>query len=246
MAGSRRYLSYMEKKQSRGKFFGFIRTLILFFLVYALFSAVLFRSYRIGSVSMEPLFKEGDCIIVAPFMYGVNIPFTDSRIPGVRKPQRGDIVALSPAYYQGFPWYMEAAELFVRFLTLQKVSVLPSAGKPWINERMVKRVVGLPGDTIRIQDHTVYIQSTGKDIFFHEKDIIQKEYSVIHVPTPQGYDTGFPFSGTIGEIKLNDNEYFVIGDNRAESNDSTYWGPVSISQIKGKAVLQYWPKFRIP
>ncbi|HOV62250.1 MAG TPA: signal peptidase I [Spirochaetia bacterium] len=243
---SRRYVSYMEKKTSRGKIFRFIRLLILFFLVYGCISAVFVRSYRIGSVSMEPLLKEGDCVIVAPIVYGIDLPFTDSRIPGLQKPQRGDLVAVAPAYDEGFPWYYEAAELVVRFLTLQKVSILPYATKAWTNERLIKRIVGVPGDTIRIDEHAVYIQSTGKDIFFHERDIIQKDYSIIHVPMPQGYEKSFPFSGTLGEIKLNEDEYFVLGDNRVESNDSSYWGPVPISHIKGKVVLQYWPKFRIP
>ncbi|OGN28025.1 MAG: signal peptidase I [Candidatus Yanofskybacteria bacterium RIFCSPLOWO2_01_FULL_49_17] len=90
----------------------------------------------------------------------------------------------------------------------------------------IKRVIGLPGETLEIKNNQVII------------------YNKIH---PKGQVLPEPYlepgQQTLGQmrIKLDDNEYFVLGDNRAKSSDSRRWGAVNRSLITGRAFIRLWP-----
>ena len=89
---------------------------------------------------------------------------------------------------------------------------------------LVKRVIGLPGDTISSAQGRVYIN--GKPL--HEPWL-----------PPGTVTTG------IATQKVPSNEYFVMGDNRADSQDSRFFGPIPRSLIVGKVVLRIWPLSRL-
>lgn len=87
---------------------------------------------------------------------------------------------------------------------------------------LIKRVVGVPGDTIRVKDSKVIINDDIISEDYLEKDII--------------------YNGGIAEeeILLGDDEYFVMGDNRGVSKDSRYFGVVKTENILGRRVLDLW------
>lgn len=85
----------------------------------------------------------------------------------------------------------------------------------------IKRVVGLPGETLEIRDGELYVN--GKQI--HEA----------YVP-PRYFD-----DSNYGPIKIPADQYFVMGDHRDSSNDSRIFGPVARKYIYGQAVFAYWP-----
>lgn len=86
-------------------------------------------------------------------------------------------------------------------------------------DRLIKRVIGVPGDVIAYDDHTIYIN--GKPEI--------SEYPEIH-------DGGLLEKG---QIRLGKDEYFCLGDNRNNSNDCRFFGPIKFSQIDGKIVGTY-------
>lgn len=86
------------------------------------------------------------------------------------------------------------------------------------SRRFIKRVIGLPGNTITIRGGDVYIDG----------QVLDEPYLAA---TPR-YD---------GEWVIGPDELFVLGDNRNNSSDSQNWGPLPIEEIIGKAVLVYWP-----
>jgi len=86
------------------------------------------------------------------------------------------------------------------------------------SRRFIKRVIGLPGNTVTIRGGDVYIDG----------QILDEPYLAA---TPR-YD---------GEWVIGPDELFVLGDNRNNSSDSQNWGPLPIEEIIGKAVLVYWP-----
>lgn len=86
----------------------------------------------------------------------------------------------------------------------------------------IKRVIGLPGDTVEIKDGIVSINGTP----LHEPYILQE-------PPQNNKD--------YGPIVLSNGEYFVLGDNRNNSSDSRSWGPIKRNDIIGKAWFIYWP-----
>ncbi len=89
------------------------------------------------------------------------------------------------------------------------------------SKSFIKRVIGLPGDTIEIRAGELYVN--GK-----------------HVPEPYVPASYFDDS-SYGPIRIPPDEYFVMGDHRDSSNDSRIFGPVQRKFIYGKAVFAYWP-----
>jgi signal peptidase I len=83
----------------------------------------------------------------------------------------------------------------------------------------IKRVIGLPGDTIKITPTQVYVNG----VLLREPYISQAE------------------NPTVESITLKPNQYFVMGDNRPKSSDSRSWGPVPSNYIIGKATVVFWP-----
>jgi len=90
----------------------------------------------------------------------------------------------------------------------------------------IKRVIGLPGDTIYLQNGNVYVNGKKYD-----------ESAYLHGIQTGGGD--FLHEGQT--ITVPDNNYFVMGDNRPASSDSREWGFVPVSKLIGKSMLVYWP-----
>ena len=97
----------------------------------------------------------------------------------------------------------------------------------------IKRVIGLPGDTIMIKDGQIYVNNEQLD---------ESNYLASTVITSGG---DYIHEGET--ITVGDNQYFVCGDNRPHSSDSRTFGPINRDQIKGKAWIVYFPfsQFRI-
>ena len=175
------------------------------------------KPYVIPSPSMMPTLKPGQRVLVDRFSHAVG-----------SKPKLGDITVFHPprgaevalggkcgTAGQG-PSYLGAARSG------------QSCARPTPTQAdttYIKRVVGMPGDRIEIR----------------EGHVIRN-----------GHATKEPFASSCGEavcdldaIVVAAASYFVMGDNRANSNDSRFWGPVPRAWIIGKAVATYWPPDRI-
>lgn len=88
------------------------------------------------------------------------------------------------------------------------------------SKNYIKRVVGLPGETIQGRDSKIYIN--GKELV--------EDY------LPDGLGTG-----DFDPVTIPREHYFMMGDNRGDSEDSRYWGTLERRLVKGKAVVIYWP-----
>ena len=102
------------------------------------------------------------------------------------------------------------------------------------DEYLIKRIVGLPGETIRIADGHVYIREVGASDFYmlDEHYLVEGTMtSVMSTGIQRGYD----------EITLGADEYYCMGDNRPVSNDSRNLGPFSSDRIKGIAFIIIYP-----
>ncbi len=90
------------------------------------------------------------------------------------------------------------------------------------NEKIIKRVIGMPGETIAIKKGKIYINDK----------VIDDEYA-------------YGETSDYNKVTLRDNEYFILGDNRLISKDSRYFGPIKENEIKGKIVFRLFPFTKI-
>lgn len=91
------------------------------------------------------------------------------------------------------------------------------------SQLFIKRIIGLPGETVEIRDGNIYINGSDTPL----EDVETKE----------------PMVGSFGPYTVPEGCYFVMGDNRNNSRDSRYWEHTFVSEdeILGKAVFRYWP-----
>ncbi|MBV7390029.1 MULTISPECIES: signal peptidase I [Enterococcus] len=96
----------------------------------------------------------------------------------------------------------------------------------------IKRVIGLPGDQITYQDDILYVNNQAVS-----EPYLQKKNASKQMP----YTTNFTLRELIGEDRLPEDQYFVLGDNRRISKDSRSFGTVKADEIIGKARFVYYP-----
>jgi signal peptidase I len=97
----------------------------------------------------------------------------------------------------------------------------------------IKRVIGLPGETVEVRDRKVYVDGKPLD----------EPYAHYLLPASAGdYQevTSFDVRERYGPVTVPANQYFVMGDNRDNSQDSRYWGFLPRDLVKGRALVIYW------
>lgn len=100
-----------------------------------------------------------------------------------------------------------------------------------LKEYVIKRVVGLPNETVEYLDNQLYINGV-----VIEEDFLDKDYC-----NEMSMLMNDNFTDNYGPITLKENEYFVVGDNRPKSSDSRIFGPVSKEQIESKGTFVVYP-----
>jgi signal peptidase I len=183
-------------------------------LIVLILRSFLFEPFRIPSGSMMPTLLIGDFILVNKFSYGVRLPVLNTKIIEYGEPQRGDIVVF-------------------RFPKQPSVDY-------------IKRVIGLPGDRIAYFDKKLYINGqpapqvslgsyhgVGQGSNMSGSELLTENLSGIEHAILIHHG-----AGTVEDVfVVPQGQYFVMGDNRDNSNDSRYWGTVPEGNLVGKAVL---------
>lgn len=180
-------------------------------LIVFLLRGFLVEPFRIPSGSMIPSLYIGDFILVNKFSYGIRLPVLNSKIIDIDNPERGDVV------------------------------VFRYPRDPSID--YIKRVIGLPGDHIAYYNKVLYVNGKpvkrkfviryagpGEDHRANEylEDLQGIEHSMLLLPGRSGID---------GEWIVPEGHYFMMGDNRDNSNDSRFWGVVPDKLLVGKAFM---------
>ena len=189
----------------------YARSFFPIILVVLVIRSFIVEPFRIPSASMLPTLHIGDFILVNKFAYGVRLPVLNNKVISVGEPQQGDV-------------------LVFRYPKNPKVDY-------------IKRVIGLPGDKVGYFNKTIYIND--KPI---AQDVKEKDVSLLAIAPARselrveqlgefGHDILIDPERRLieGETIVPDGEYFVMGDNRDNSNDSRFWGTVPEENLVGKA-----------
>ena len=124
---------------------------------------------------------------------------------------------------------LEDAVLPVRDIRRGDVVVFKYPDEP--ERDFIKRVIGLPGETLELRNKKVYINGQP----------LEEDYVHFLDPVAQGQEvTSIDVRERYGPVRVPENQYFVMGDNRDNSQDSRYWGFLPANYIKGKALMIYW------
>jgi signal peptidase I len=191
--------------------------------------AVVIESYYVPSESMLSTMLVGDHVFVNKFVYGARIPLIGARLPAVRDPERGEIVVFALGR--------------TRNGRICPLDECPSAR----SEGFVKRVVALPGDRVEYRRGVLYLNGAavptvdtgekfegdnGYEYLVTRADLEGCEHDVLDLPGHDGLSHP-PFTVPEGR-------YYMLGDNRDNSNDSRAWGTVRREELKGPVILNYW------
>ena len=201
-----------------------IREVFSFCREYAVVLTVIFvvrnfvvQHYQVPTGSLEPTVRPGDFILVNQFAYGWHLPIFNTKLIPYDEPKRGDIVVFR---------YPEDPYKII----------------------YVKRCIGLPGDHIVYHNKTLTINGQAVE----QKYLGAKNVGFLSDPQYESRRTEY-FPGVTHDILVRDGDYaydkdevdlivppghyFMLGDNRDNSYDSRFWGPVAEKYIVGKAML---------
>ena len=196
-----------------------VRTLLLVFAaVLVVRTAVVEPSY-IPSSSMLPTLLEGDYILVKKYTYGVRPPLSSQPITRGRSPQRGDIVVFYPPRRE-------------RGYYVKRVIGLPGDELAYLGGRL--EINGEPAGYALVPEEDEYYLGNARGeaisvpLVFEQLPGADRVHRVLLDPNPNLYTFTVP-----------DNRYFMMGDNRGNSEDSRVWGAVEYQQLVG-GVSRVW------
>lgn len=199
---------------------------------------LLVKPYKIPSLSMYPLLEVKQRVLV-------------NRIEGrFGTPERGDVVVfhpppgadimecgIDPGDTFGPPkqtYIAHPEQIDMAGKSSEGSMACPQANPGAQKQAFIKRVIGLPGDRIKIIEGYAYINGTKlNEPYVNAQD---------SCADPATFRPACTFSR---EFTIPPNKYFMMGDNRNNSDDSRFWGPVDKSNIVGEAFATYWPPKRI-
>jgi signal peptidase I len=167
------------------------------------------QAYKIPSGSMEPTLLVGDHIIVNKLLYGLRLP--DS------------FFGLTP-FDSEIPW----GHYVLKFEPVHRGDVVVFVFPPDPTKDFIKRVIGVPGDTIEVKNGKLYRDGALAD-----------DPNAHFELTPEERQQGSP-RDYFGPLKVPEGQYLMMGDNRDRSYDGRFWGLVNRDEVEGRAMFIYW------
>ena len=188
--------------------------------------------FQIPSPSMVPTLLTGDFILVNKYTYGIRLPIINKKIIDINQPQRGDVMVFR----------------------------LPSDP----SKDYIKRVIGLPGDTLAYQNKRLTINGQAvetqkvEDYLHAERRYYSAQFAeklgatghrmlndadvspAIRNPSDFPYRENCSYNNAGVICTVPPGHYFMMGDNRDNSEDSRYWGFVPDENVVGKAFFIWW------
>ena len=202
------------RRSNRRRAWEWTKSFIIAFGLFLIIRTFLVEAFRIPTGSMESTLLAGDFLLVNKAAYGARVPFTRARTPAIAQPARGDVVVFLPPHEPG--------------------------------KNYVKRLVGMPGDTLEMQDKVLFVNRAPLTESYARFSDTMDMYApgmfwqCEHGPDGMAADSCRPTRDNWGPIVVPEGHYFMMGDNRDDSEDSRYWGFVERSAIRGRPLFVYY------
>ncbi len=211
-----RRLREFETKTNPPFLIDYARSLWPVFLIVFLIRSFIFEPYIVPSGSMLPTIQLGDFLFVNKFAYGIHLPFFGTTLIKTGEPHTGDVVVF-------------------------KSPVNPQTD-------FIKTVIGVPGDTISYINKQLFINGVPVSMEFMQTTIeptnanlgsviVQQYSSNLGGHVHEIYTTPSLPAVNFADLVVPAGEYFCMGDNRDNSDDSRFWGFVSQKQLIGQATM---------
>ncbi len=198
-----------------------VRAVLVAALIALFIRSFVVEPFKIPSGSMIPTLLVGDYVLVNKFSYGVRLPFTGTLLFGKSRPERGDVMVFR---YPDDP----SQDFIKRVVGVSGDRIAVRDGRLWLNGQPVDR---MPDGEFVYRDVTNQREIRTKRFIERTEEV---DYTIIH-SRPGA-------SRRNGPWVVPENKYFVMGDNRDNSQDSRLWREpfVSEEQIKGRAFMIHW------
>ena len=207
-------------RQSIGRWmWEWTKSIFIALLLFLFVRTFMIEAFQIPTASMENTLLVGDFLLVNKMVYGAEIPGTDLQLPAFDEPNRGDVIVFEPP---------------------------PAANQP-PRTNYVKRIVGVGGDVLSMRDGRLFVNGVEVEEPYaqtprrfgdvpHTNFGWQREY-LVNYPSRRPYR---PTRDNWGPIAVPADHYFVLGDNRTNSEDSRYWGFVPREAVRGRPMIVYY------
>jgi signal peptidase I len=208
----------------------FFPVILLVFLL----RSFLFEPFRIPSGSMIPTLEIGDLILVNKYEYGIRLPVVNKKVVELGQPRRGDVMV--------FRYPLNPSQDYIK-----RVVGLPGDRVEYVNKRLV-----INGQPVPLEKIEPYYESDRMQYYsqFVEHLGTVSHRVIVSDGIPPGLGGGFPnthpgacqYSGSGVVCQVPPGHYFMMGDNRDNSEDSRFWGFVPDQNIVGRAFF-IWMNF---
>lgn len=210
-------LQHVNKRPGTlGFLWEWVKILSAAILIFGVMKTFIIEAFKIPSGSMERTLLVGDFLLVNKVVYGAEVPIVNKRLPAIRSPRRGDVIV--------FEYPKDRSRYYV------------------------KRLVGLPGDTLAMRDgilirngvalaepYVTHSDPAGDPVW--DEFRWQSDFLVRSASAAIAYH---PSRNNWGPLVVPSERYFVLGDNRDNSQDSRYWGFVPDSLLRGRPEVVYF------
>ena len=191
-----------------------LQLLLLSVLFYLLCSWLFIGTYRAGSDSMSPWCSSRDTLVaVRTFYTGLD---------------RGDVVLSEPTFYHTAPFWLRAIDSVIHVCTFNSLSLAEFFD--YDTGYTVKRIAGLPGDTVKIVENRAYILPPGTEMYMSETDL-----GLVDKITSAEVE----MLKNVPAVKVEEGCYYLLSDNRNFLSDSRTMGTVEKKRIHAKVIYRF-------
>lgn len=190
------------------------KSLAIAFVLFIVLRTFLVQTFVITSGSMEDTLLVGDMLLVNRAAIGSRVPGTGIRIPGYSEPERFDVLVFDPHHEPDL--------------------------------KLIKRLIGFAGDTLEMRNRVLFLNGEIVDepyvrhIDRGDESHPWMEWQRDHLVGDLDPSTYAPTRDNWGPLVVPEGHLFMLGDNREESLDSRYWGPLEAWRLEGRAVFTYY------